>query len=638
MRLSPVLLALLLATPLAPAEAAPPRRVAVISCDGLGDALAERLLAAGAMPNLDRLRREGVEAAYSRANFATKTAAGHAALWTGAYGAINGVSGNQVPLSPRAEHTILETRSGFSSVNLTAEPVFAAAARQGKRVIGLNIPQSFPASTYAPGGAFGTGVEDRLTLLNGFEGRRGEEAVWTEAAGLAPAAGLGAGEIPVLESRQELAGRPFFTFLLDDPADPKAGYDTLVVARERSLASPLARLKPAAPGAGDAAWSAAVPVLAKGELTHVQFRLFDLDPAGKRFMLYHTQPSRLLSNRPAWTSAYHQSGAGFVEGGAAKSYGAGKFGLTLPEGGDGLAERRYMETVRFALSRQAEGARWLVTKRPWDLLLNYVPFPDEAVHMWYGYLMPGSPAYDAKLAARLWPTMLEIARALDGYLGAVRQAIGPEAAMLVVSDHGMEPLRWTFQPNVVLKEAGLLALNADGKVDLSRTKAMYASADSSYVVVNTTDRKGGIVPPAGKAAVLAAVRKALSGYRATEQGKPVPVVTGYLEPTAALSRELGVGGAPGGDLYLDLRRGYYLAAGTSGAALRTRPANTAGGHMLDPRRPDLHAVFFAAGPGLKRGATIGGIRQIDVAPTVTRLLGIQPPAQATGRVLTEALR
>jgi arylsulfatase A-like enzyme len=62
-----------------------------------------------------------------------------------------------------------------------------------------------------------------------------------------------------------------------------------------------------------------------------------------------------------------------------------------------------------------------------------------------------------------------------------------------------------------------------------------------------------------------------------------------------------------------------------------------GEHFLDPEQPDMHAAFALAGPGVKEGADLGLIRQIDVAPTLCLLLGIEPPAQATGEVLRSAL-
>ena len=62
-----------------------------------------------------------------------------------------------------------------------------------------------------------------------------------------------------------------------------------------------------------------------------------------------------------------------------------------------------------------------------------------------------------------------------------------------------------------------------------------------------------------------------------------------------------------------------------------------GEHFLDPEQPAMHAAFALAGPGVKEGADLGLIRQIDVAPTLCLLLGVEPPAQATGVILRSAL-
>jgi arylsulfatase A-like enzyme len=51
----------------------------------------------------------------------------------------------------------------------------------------------------------------------------------------------------------------------------------------------------------------------------------------------------------------------------------------------------------------------------------------------------------------------------------------------------------------------------------------------------------------------------------------------------------------------------------------------------------MSAIFYATGPGLKRGHELAPIRHIDVAPTLARLLGIPAPAQSCGQVLEDAL-
>jgi arylsulfatase A-like enzyme len=62
-----------------------------------------------------------------------------------------------------------------------------------------------------------------------------------------------------------------------------------------------------------------------------------------------------------------------------------------------------------------------------------------------------------------------------------------------------------------------------------------------------------------------------------------------------------------------------------------------GVHGLNPERAALQAGFVVAGPGVAAGVSLGPIRQIDVAPTLAALLGLDPPAQATGTVLTKSL-
>jgi hypothetical protein len=54
------------------------------------------------------------------------------------------------------------------------------------------------------------------------------------------------------------------------------------------------------------------------------------------------------------------------------------------------------------------------------------------------------------------------------------------------------------------------------------------------------------------------------------------------------------------------------------------PRINAGDHGFDPSHRDMHGIFYAAGPGLARGRTIGPVEQVDVYPLMCRLLGIEP--------------
>ncbi len=56
-----------------------------------------------------------------------------------------------------------------------------------------------------------------------------------------------------------------------------------------------------------------------------------------------------------------------------------------------------------------------------------------------------------------------------------------------------------------------------------------------------------------------------------------------------------------------------------------------GAHGYDPDIEEMGGVFLALGRGVPEGHRLGAVRQVDVAPTIASLLGIQPPLQATGK-------
>ena len=58
-----------------------------------------------------------------------------------------------------------------------------------------------------------------------------------------------------------------------------------------------------------------------------------------------------------------------------------------------------------------------------------------------------------------------------------------------------------------------------------------------------------------------------------------------------------------------------------------------GSHGFDPNMPEMGATMLALGRGVPKGDRIGIVPMIDVAPTVTKLLGIQPPLQSTGTAI-----
>lgn len=602
-------------------------RAILLTIDGASPAVVDDALRRGLMPNLARLRAGGAVARGAVAPLPVKTAAAHAALFTGAWSDVNGISGNSVPLPGGS---ILEAESGFASRPLRAEPIWVTAARQGLAATVVTGTQVYPFGPYLDEKRFGGSFDRRLTLLDGFQGQQGPEAVLTAKQmeeGLAPA------ELPEHRGAVKavgftVAGVRLSGLLYDDPADPAAGFDTLALTGPRNAT----RLKPLPAGADPSAFGQLVLPLPAGEAA-VFFRLFELAHDGSRLLLYHTGPAVLRASPPELQALLLQATGGFVPGSAAHgAYGSGALGPPLWQGGDGTAELRFLETAALCARQLRRLTDFAARRTEWSLLVTYLPFPDEFSHHWLGRLSPGLPGHDPALAERLRPFWDRGMALVDEGVGHLLALADATTVVAVAADHGQAPVHRAVRPNAALRSAGLLHVGADGKVDLARTRALYFLANSGFVLLNKAARPGGIVAPAEVPAVSAAVRKALTGVRDPRTGeRPVLDVLDARQGP----RPFGMGGPNGGDLYLSLAPDTYADAGLDGPAVVEVPP--AGAHILDPTRPEMQAVFALAGPGVRAGADLGTIRHVDVAPTLCELLGLEPPAQAVGHVLAEAL-
>jgi Type I phosphodiesterase / nucleotide pyrophosphatase len=101
-------------------------------------------------------------------------------------------------------------------------------------------------------------------------------------------------------------------------------------------------------------------------------------------------------------------------------------------------------------------------------------------------------------------------------------------------------------------------------------------------------------------------------------------------------------GQDSGDVYATLSLGYNfdgtqspvvarLGDGAATAAVLSVP-NFYGAHGYDPKLAEMSAIFFAAGPHVCRHE-IEEVRNIDLAPTILRLLGVPAADTVEGRAL-----
>lgn len=61
-----------------------------------------------------------------------------------------------------------------------------------------------------------------------------------------------------------------------------------------------------------------------------------------------------------------------------------------------------------------------------------------------------------------------------------------------------------------------------------------------------------------------------------------------------------------------------------------------GAHGYDPRHPSMGAVFMVFGSGVKKNTEISEVHAVDIAATVSKFLGISPPASNQGKPVSAA--
>lgn len=630
------------ARPAADAAAPVARRAIVVSFDALNEQRMLRTVDPAAVPAFRALFAGGACADGARPAFPSVTSPGHASLWTGAYGDVNGIAANSQPVLPQPEHTLLESISGYSAEALRAEPIWLTAVASGLTTFGHQVTQAPAAPGYLPV----AGPEPRLdsmraaarallarpgiSVVNGYNRQIAPDLALTQsAAPTRPASGwTGLERLRSGVAPREIAwaAGSDSIFALLHGADR---YDRVLVALRRDAASGvIAVAAPAeqAPLAGRELGRHFSPPLAMpvaGGRAYLRVRLFEVSPDGTRYLLFVPELRVVEGNRPEVAAAYDSAVEGWYGNGAIGLTERGAFGRTLWQGGDGTAEMRYLETVELVTRQFERGSAWGWNSLRPSLMLDYFPLIDEADHMLFGHVVASSPLYDAAVAARVQGVRTRAWALADHRLAALRALVGDDAnaALFVGGDHGMRATWRTFRPNAALAAAGLLALDSAGRIDLSRTRAL--SPNGYWVMVNRTAWKGGIVPPAEEAAVLARAARALEGARGLD-GQPI--VTRLWR--AAEHDSLGMGGPVGGELYYEVADGYWWTADARGAVASESRAGA--GHGYPSVAVDMQTVLCAAGAGFAP-RRLGPARTVDMAPTVAAWLGMRPPAQSVGR-------
>ena len=219
----------------------------------------------------------------------------------------------------------------------------------------------------------------------------------------------------------------------------------------------------------------------------------------------------------------------------------------------------------------------------------------DTVHHRYG--PKSAPGYAAAAA-----NDANVGRVLDALDDA---GLRDRTTVFIVADHGFIAAPKLLKPNAILRRQGLL------KVEDDRVKSgsVLAVAEGGTAMVYLTD------PATARSDHETVIRlfRGAEGISAVLEPKDYPRFH-LPQPTE---------NAGMGDLVLAAKEGYAFSLDARGDEFVVpNDLSTAGAHGFLSTEPKMNAIFVAAGAGIKRGTKLATIDNIDVAPTMARLLGV----------------
>jgi predicted AlkP superfamily phosphohydrolase/phosphomutase len=317
---------------------------------------------------------------------------------------------------------------------------------------------------------------------------------------------------------------------------------------------------------------------------------------------------------------------------------------------DGCPEDEYLAYVQQHIERDLrwlEVARYLMVEEPAELTGVMFDGVDKLQHLCWRFIDPACrPAQPTAWEAEMIAICERYFRGVDAIMEELVSLAGPDATVVVASDHGFGPSRDVFHVNSWLEQEGHLAWMPDGgehaggddtavgfaemtrhvrAVDWSRTTAYAATPSSQGIhIVGRIPGTDEPLPEAARQALAAEIAGKLRALRRPHDDAPLA--------TEVWTREEAFPGpyaALGPDVSMVLADAGTISILPSSHIVARRP-EPRGHHRWE-------GIFLATGPGIRAGAVVGELSIVDVAPLLLHRLGLPVPDDMTGRVPVEIL-
>jgi predicted AlkP superfamily phosphohydrolase/phosphomutase len=315
---------------------------------------------------------------------------------------------------------------------------------------------------------------------------------------------------------------------------------------------------------------------------------------------------------------------------------------------DGCPEEEYADWVDLHIRREqrwGEVLRYLMDEEPADLVSIMFDGVDKLQHLCWRFIDPAlRPAHPTDWEQDMIERCERYFRSLDGLIGQAVERAGPQATVILASDHGFGPTRDVFAVNAWLAQQGYLywadaESNAPRRsgtdvgfaemtrhvsaLDWSRTLAYAATPSSQGIhIVEKVPGSDDPLPEDVRAQISVELAAALMEVRHPESGRPLiqdlwTREQAFVGPFEELGPDLSMVLAEGGTMSI-------LPADR----IITQRDQVRGHHRWE-------GVYLAAGSGIQSGVIGREMSIVDIAPLVLHRLGLPIPADMAGRLATE---
>jgi len=232
----------------------------------------------------------------------------------------------------------------------------------------------------------------------------------------------------------------------------------------------------------------------------------------------------------------------------------------------------------------------------------------------------------------------------DQTLALGRSLMGSNATVFASSDHGFAPQWFAVNVSKALADLGYGPEQTSNCRAVAATLVKECHAGGTvqlYIDLAGRDPATGNTPQV-PAADYETVRNNLVNYfqnltDPNNPGKQVVLAVYKKEQLRNVDGTDSLHPNRSGDVVVVFRPPYQTDAATPGTLFAFSQFFGQHGYLPDlvdlAHNVNMHAVFVASGPGIQKQDPVAGVRAIDLAPTISFLMGIPGPQNARGKIL-----